>query len=100
MVACPCRVIEFGIPGKWKAVFTGAEVVTVTVSTMRDGLAQVVRFVTVLEQLLNDVTVPVELSQEHECDGVADRLVMFGASLVAASLIFVVSEAVVWFCAA
>lgn len=62
-MACPCRVIEFGIPGKWKAVSTGADVLTVTVSTMRDGLAQVVKFVTPLEQLESEVIVPVELSQ-------------------------------------
>jgi len=47
---------------------------------MREGLGQVVRFVTVLTQLANDVTVPVELSQEQEYDVVADKLVIFGAS--------------------
>jgi hypothetical protein len=100
MLACPVRVIEFGIAGKWKAVSTGAEVLTVTVSTMREGLGQVVRFVIVFEQLLNVVTLPVESSQEQDNVVVADRLVMSGASCVAASEMFGASEAVVWFCAA
>jgi hypothetical protein len=81
-------VIELGIPGKWNMVLTGAEVVTWTYKTIRDGLGQDPTAVLMLVQEPGAVKTPAMLSQEHEYDGVAVRVVIFGASLVAASCIF------------
>jgi hypothetical protein len=72
-------------------VFTGAEVVTWTYKTIRDGLGQEPVAVLMPVQEPGAVKTPAVLSQEQEYVGVAVRVVIFGASLVAASCIFVES---------
>jgi uncharacterized membrane protein len=84
MVADPRRVTEFGIPGKWNTVFTGAEVVTLTNTTIREGLGQEPAAVLMAVQATEVPMTPAELSQAQVELAVACRLVTFGASSLAA----------------
>jgi hypothetical protein len=80
MLANPRRVTEFGIPGKWNTVSTGAWVVTVTYKTIREGLGQEPAAVLIAVQATEAPMTPAELSQAQDWLVVAVRLVMFGAS--------------------
>ena len=86
MLANPLSVTVLGIPGKLNAVFTGAEVVTVTNKTIREGLGQEpgAVLISVGRQLGAAVITPAVLSQEQAFVAVAVRLVTFGASSLAA----------------
>jgi hypothetical protein len=80
MLAYPRRVTEFGIPGKWNTVFTGAEVVTLTYKTIREGLGHEPAAVLMAVQEPKVPITPDELSQAQDWLVAAVRLVMFGAS--------------------
>ena len=66
-------------------VFTGAEVVTWTYRTIREGLGQEPAAVLMAVQEPEVPITPAELSQEQDWLVVAVKLVMFGASWVAAN---------------
>jgi hypothetical protein len=94
MLAYPRRVTVLGIPGRLNRVSTAAAVVTWTYKTIREGLGQDPAAVVIPVQLLGAVITPDVLSQVQEYVGVAVRLVICDASLVAASCIFAESWAV------